>query len=167
MNKNSSNTQAYLSHRDALVHYATPITGCRARAEDIVQEAFLKVIPHESTQKNAIAYLYRTVRNLAIDMVRRSVMEDKHQDVEKISWLEPNGISDPEQMNSQRDELQSIAQAIAALPSSERHAIEMHRLNGQSMAEIAQELGVSIATVHRLIRSALATISGALDESAS
>jgi len=34
--------EVYLSHRSALVDYATPILGCRARAEDVVQESYVR-----------------------------------------------------------------------------------------------------------------------------
>ncbi|MBO6753108.1 MAG: hypothetical protein JJ903_08525, partial [Spongiibacter sp.] len=37
--------KTYMTHRAALVDYATPIIGCRARAEDIVQDAFLRYLP--------------------------------------------------------------------------------------------------------------------------
>lgn len=168
MKRDNQELDTYLSHRDALVNYATPITGCRARAEDIVQEAYLKVLPQEQHKpQNAIAYLYRTVRNLAIDLVRRSAMEDRHQDADRVSWLEPMAATSPEDMTSQHDELQRIADVISRLPESERRAIEMHRFGGHSMTEIARRLEVSPATVHRLIRNALSKISQALDEPAS
>lgn len=165
MNRDNQDLDAYLSHRDALVNYATPITGCRARAEDIVQEAYLKVLPKDQHKpQNAIAYLYRTVRNLAIDLVRRSAMEERHQDAERVSWLEPVATTGPEDITSQHDELLRIAEAISLLPENERQAIEMHRFSGHSMTEIARRLGVSPTTVHRLIRNALSKISQALNE---
>jgi DNA-directed RNA polymerase specialized sigma24 family protein len=35
----------FLAHRSALVGYATPILKCRARAEDVVQEAYIREFP--------------------------------------------------------------------------------------------------------------------------
>ena len=42
MSDNNERLQLYLTHRHALVDYAAPIVGCRAKAEDVVQDAWLR-----------------------------------------------------------------------------------------------------------------------------
>jgi RNA polymerase sigma-70 factor (ECF subfamily) len=64
----------YLTHRAALIDYATPIVGCRARAEDVVQEAYIRFVPArvaDARIEQPVAYLYRIVRNVALDWTRR------------------------------------------------------------------------------------------------
>lgn len=69
--------QLYLSHRAALLDYAAPIVGCRARAEDVVQEAWLRFSRQDDSAdiRHPASYLYRIVRNLALDQTRRNATE--------------------------------------------------------------------------------------------
>ena len=159
--------KTYMTHRAALVDYATPIIGCRARAEDIVQDAFLRYLPGgETPSVSGVAYLYRIVRNLAIDMLRRSAMESRHMDGNNVSWLEPVGEASPEEHLVQGDQLGRLARVLEQLPEKERLAVEMHRFGGYTLADIAARLEVSTATVHRMIRQALVQLASALDEDA-
>ncbi|MGU9546296.1 sigma factor, partial [Bacillus cereus] len=67
----------YLAHRAALLDYAAPIVGCRSRAEDVVQEAWLRFSRQEEDAaiRHPASYLYRIVRNLSLDLTRRSATE--------------------------------------------------------------------------------------------
>ncbi|MCS4064264.1 MULTISPECIES: sigma factor [Pseudomonas] len=69
--------QFYLAHRAALLDYAAPIVGCRARAEDVVQEAWLRFSRQQDDAdiRHPASYLYRIVRNLALDQTRRTATE--------------------------------------------------------------------------------------------
>jgi len=69
--------QLYLAHRAALLDYAAPIVGCRARAEDVVQEAWLRFSRQQDDAdiRHPASYLYRIVRNLALDQTRRTATE--------------------------------------------------------------------------------------------
>src|SRR6266581_8839636 len=86
-NSNPLLLKLYLTHRSALINYATRIVGSRAWAEDIVQDAYLRIAamgPNEQsivasdnqTQiTHPVAYLYRIVRNLSADWSRRRSTE--------------------------------------------------------------------------------------------
>ncbi|MCU5787979.1 sigma-70 family RNA polymerase sigma factor [Alloalcanivorax marinus] len=164
MKYTDSNLKAYLDHRAALVDYVTSIVGCRARAEDLVQDAFLRFVPDgRRPTGSGVAYLYRIVRNLAIDFTRRSAMESRHQNEETVEWLKPREESSPEQTALQHDRLDRLAGVLDGLPRRQRLAIEMHRVGGYTLAEIAERLDVSTATAHRLVRDAMAHLAAALD----
>ncbi len=63
----------FVTHRRALVNYASSIVGTRAQAEDVVQEAWLRFDDASKGRllEDATGYLYRLVRNLALDGRRR------------------------------------------------------------------------------------------------
>jgi len=70
----------FLAHRRALVNYASGIIGSRTHAEDVVQEAYIRFSAAGDGQQgkpidHPVSYLYRIVRNLAIDWTRRSSWE--------------------------------------------------------------------------------------------
>ncbi|WP_183165901.1 sigma-70 family RNA polymerase sigma factor [Azomonas macrocytogenes] len=157
----------FLSCRRALVNYATAITGDRTKAEDIVQEAYIRFHPLgreelESIQQ-PVAYLYRIVRNLALDL-GRSEMREQQRHTAPPDWLIPSMFTTPEQACLRSNELEKLAQALDELPQTSRRALEMHRLEGQTLAQIAEQLQVSLATAHRLVRDALVRLARALPE---
>ena len=77
---NERNLSLYIAHRRKLVEYAKEIVGDPGRAEDIVQDAFLKFRSAASGRflEEPVGYLYRVVRNLAVDRRRRLALESRH-----------------------------------------------------------------------------------------
>lgn len=69
----------FMTHRRALVNYASRIVGCRAQAEEVVQEAWLRFDEASRGRllDDATGYLYRIVRNLALDGARRMTRESR------------------------------------------------------------------------------------------
>jgi RNA polymerase sigma-70 factor (ECF subfamily) len=148
----------YLAHRSALVEYATPIVGDRMRAEDVVQEAYLRFVPATAPGnriEQPAAYLYRIVRNLAYDL-RRSLSADHRRDEAHLVLSEslPDAPS-PEEEALQRDELRRVEAALAELAPNVRRAFEMSRVGGYKLQEIADHLGVSLPTAGRWAQEAL------------
>ena len=145
----------YLAHRGALVNYANGIVGDRARAEDVVQEAFLRFASAREKSDEAVerppAYLYRIVRNLAIDRQRAEAARTGEATLENL----PSPSATPEQTAIDRDQLRVLAAALAELPERTRTAFNMHRLEGCSLKEIADHLGVSVVRAHQLVKDAI------------
>jgi len=151
------NLDVYLSHRAALIDYATPIVGCPARAEDVVQEAFLRfdaaagVGPLDEPAK----YLYRIVRNLAIDGRRRRLRDEVSSSAAEDRDAADDNPS-PEAQALARDELRLLNEAMAELPERTRIALEMRRFGGCKLREIADFLGVSVSVAHDIVAEGVA-----------
>ena len=149
-------------HRTALVEYATPIVGDRTRAEDVVQEAYLRFVPSAGETVPALdqplAYLYRIVRNLALDLTRRRAMEQRQQTAESLWWMLPPSMRTPEQDMLHRRDLARVESVLAGLPPRMRQALDMHRFGGHTLSEVAEALNVSVPTAHRLVRDALMAV---------
>jgi RNA polymerase sigma-70 factor (ECF subfamily) len=163
--------QIYLAHRAALVEYALPIVGDRMRAEDVVQEAFIRFAPGNDSQGEAaisqpLGYLYRIVRNLAYDFTRRRAAEQRHDSEGRAWWSVPQSPRTPEQELSHRQDLEQVEAVLAGLPPRVRRAVEMHRLGGHTLQEIADELGVSLNTAHRWVREAVVALALRLSDPA-
>lgn len=77
MSSENNYKRIFLTHRTALIASAAPIVGCRSRAEDVVQEAFIKFTEfvNRGDVRHPFAFLFRTVRNLAVDRWRRLTLE--------------------------------------------------------------------------------------------
>ena len=76
---NSPTLALFMRQRSALVSYASSIIGSRVQAEDLVQEAWLRFDEASRGRfiDDATGYLYRIVRNLALDSKRRLVRESR------------------------------------------------------------------------------------------
>ena len=166
MDQDRSKLDLYLMHRAALVDHAAPIVGCRSRAEDLVQDAYLRFAAagrgaaeadaRDSIERIAqpVAYLYRIVRNLALDWVRRQAVEGGPADPEVLDRM-PAAVATPERTALYRNELRVVTEALAELPERTRTAFEMHRLGGHTLQDIARRLGISVGLAHQLVRDAV------------
>jgi RNA polymerase sigma-70 factor (ECF subfamily) len=159
--------QMFMGIRRELVSYASRITGDPAQAEDLVQEAWIRFVPdnvgNRAVIEQPVAYLYRIVRNLALDLKRSHVREQAHQAAPPV-WLLPAHVSDPADICQHSMTLDRLSTTLQAMPEASRRAVEMHRFGGCTLAEIAQTLDVSLTTAHRLLRDALARLARDVDD---
>lgn len=159
--KNTGPLDVFVSQRSALVDYATPIVGDRSRAEDVVQEAFLRYAP--AVEKGAVVeeplrYLYRIVRNLAFDLRRRKSLEKREEDQGPQWWMVPVTPRTPEEQLIEQDTISKFRLALARQPEAIRTAIEMNKFGGHSLAEVAMHLQMPLTSLHRLVAKGMADI---------
>lgn len=163
MQHDDTRLKLYLTHRAALIDYATPIVGCRARAEDVVQEAYIRFVPARAAEariEQPVAYLYRIVRNVALDWTRRFAAEARRDEAGAAGVT---ATPSPEDTALFRDALRRVKAALSELPDPVRTAFEMHRLSGLTLQQIARQLGVSTATAGRWTHDALFHIARRLE----
>jgi RNA polymerase sigma-70 factor (ECF subfamily) len=145
----------YIAHRRKLVNYASGIVGDPGRAEDIVQDAYMRFQTASSGRllEEPVGYLYRIVRNLALDARRRLTLEDRHfdGDAERIGADLADDRPSPEDELIGREQLQRVVAAMAELPERTRIAMEMHRFGGCTLKEIAAHLGISVSMAQVLV----------------
>jgi RNA polymerase sigma-70 factor (ECF subfamily) len=124
--------------------------------EDIVQEAFLKLVGLHDVPANPAAWLFRVVRNGAID-AGYALRRRKHHETMAAtgwpSWFEDDagdrpGVLDPE----------SAAAELHALPIEEREVIIAHLWGGLTFEQFAAVAGCSSSTAHRLYARGLSTL---------
>jgi RNA polymerase sigma-70 factor (ECF subfamily) len=152
--------RAYMAQRPVLVDYAAKVIGNREQAEDIVQEAWLALASRSDKDvREPLGYLRTTVRNLAIDALRRRSRETRLMggDVESAARTVVDGQADPERATFVRRDLACVMGVLQGLPERPRRAIEMYRLGDYKLREIADRLGISTSLVHLLIADGLAT----------
>lgn len=154
----SNLVDTFIVHRSQLCNVATKILGSRDRAEDVVQDAYLKVIDADAVfvVRQPLAYIFRIVRNLAIDNYRRAALESTVFAVAEEGQHVPSPSGRPETVSISRQQLDLVARALDQLPDRTRRVFELHRMGGYTQREIAQQLGVSPTLINFMIRDALA-----------
>jgi len=148
--------------RDAarlLMHRMTPkvygqafrMLGDRAEAEDVVQEAMLKlwkIAPDwRSGEAKVSTWLYRIVANLCTDRLRKRKPNDDIDGVAEPAD-EAQGVS--EQMQD-KTRSQALGEALNQLPERQKQAVVLRHLDEMSNPEIAEVMGVGVGAVENLI----------------
>jgi RNA polymerase sigma factor (sigma-70 family) len=144
----------YRDHGQAALRLAYLMTGDRARAEDLVQDAFVRMLArlrHIRETDSLRAYLTRAVVNLAKNEYRR---EGRLR-----AFLASGRGSDPMSTSlpdvEGRDELHA---QLLALPWRQRAALVLRYCEDHSEADVADALGTSAKAVRSLVGRGLETI---------
>lgn len=160
MNDDQTALDFYTAHRRALVNYAQGILGDPAKAEDVVQEAWLRfhAVVQNRELEDPVSYLYRVVYNLSIDGYRKQAVEKKVLAFGEEAATEnatDEGPS-PEESAIVQDDLDVLREALEELPERTRIALEMRRYGGYKLREIAEHLEISVTHTHELIAEGIA-----------
>lgn len=147
------NLRLFALHRGSLVDYANGIVGDRDNAEDLVQEAWLRFdqASRKALLDQPLSYLYRIVRNLALDYRRHRMRETRIVLSGIAADLVADGTPSQERAVHYKDELELVMAAMAELPERTRIALEMSRIGGCKLKEIAAFLDISVPMAHLLV----------------
>ncbi|MQA37660.1 sigma-70 family RNA polymerase sigma factor [Rugamonas aquatica] len=134
-------------------------TGCRDKAQDVVQEAYARVLAVGRAGNAAEpgsrerALLYVTARNIVIDQQRQS-MARRYED---IALHEPlaSRADEPEQRLADRQHMEHLLAIIENLPPRCRQAFTLYKFDGLSHIEIAAQMGISVNMVEKHIIRAM------------
>ena len=132
--------------RDKLLKYSVKLTDDGADAEDIVQEAFLKlwyIRDRLDGYQSVEALSVQVVKNLCLDKLRSKRMDRMPENSESI-------LADtvtPEQLLEQHDAVAIIGRLIQQLPTLQQCIIRMKDVEGYELSEIAQITGTQIESV--------------------
>ena len=149
----------------SLVRMARLFTDDRNAAEDLVQEAFIRL--HRSAGRirdpdKAAPYLRSIVLNLARDHNRRGLMSLRHREALK---LDVDGSS-LEDVIVAKGEHQRVVDALRELAPRQRDCLVLRFFYDLSEREIAETLGISPNSVKTHCRRAMAALGGRLEEPA-
>jgi len=147
------------TYGDRVYRLARRITGNEQDAEEVVQDAFWSVLRHIDTFRGESllgSWIYRITANAAYQKLRRAAHRRDEISLDQVlpiiddghHHVDPSGdwsakIDDPAIQSELRDVLGS---AIDELPANHRAVIVLHDVEGLSMAEVADALGISLTT---------------------
>ncbi len=136
-------------HVPAMLGLARRVLGNAADAEDVVQEAMLRVWTHAPRWQPLAAFrtwLTRIVVNLCLDRKRKAPWVDLDAAGE-LADPAPNAGEEAER--SERD--RQVDQAIGQLPDRQRTAIVLTYGDGMTNAEVAEVMGTTVSAVETLL----------------
>lgn len=164
-------------HQGPLFNFVLRQLRSQALAEDVVQDAFVRVVQNAADFKHEARFttwLYTIARNLCIDQLRKAALR-KHPSLDEAKpGKDGDGPTLGEQMPDSKAsvdraatgrELQGrIADAVAALPDDQREVFLMREVSNLPFKEIAEITGVPENTVKSRMRYALERLQSALSE---
>lgn len=158
-------------HGQAAYRMAVQITGGnQVLAEDLVQDAFIKIWKKTEPMPVSVkSWLYRVLRNLYIDHLRRrkreaTVSYDVPSFESEVAFVESCPEDEPLILNQLEaaEERGHLHAALARMPEEFRHPVILCDLEGRTYEEIAQFVSCPVGTVRsrihrgrRLLRAAL------------
>lgn len=118
--------------------------------EDVVQVAFIRLAEQTETPTNAVAWLYKVVRNGAISAARSSQRRKRHEAAAAENtgtWFHTNDDS--------RIDARTAMRLLGDLTDDKREIVVSRIWGGLTFDEIAELVGISASTAHRKYEAAL------------
>lgn len=156
--------ELYREHKDRLFHIAMDFLHNSSDAEDAVQEVFVHIardpqrfisIPDDKK----LAYLSVTVRNIALDMIKK----EKRDFQESLCNEIPCDDCLPEDIVIGKAEAEELSKYIESLPPGKKDALFLKAVLGYSYNQISHELGISEEAARKRISEARKLIRKFLD----
>jgi len=135
-----------------LLQFALGLVRRRSVAEDLVQEAFLRLHPLWAEVENPRAWLYRCIRNLALNHLRDHRRETELED----DGAHPADGAPPVEAMGQEEAVGMVRMFLAELPEEDRDLIRLKYHDELKYEEIGKRTGLNAGTVgyklHHLLK---------------
>ena len=156
-------------HQNAVIGTVAKMLGNASEAEDIAQQAFLRVWKNARRYRpdaKFTTYLFTITRNLVFNETRRKnrkkevSSDEREENSNQLVEANPDRQPDAEVLHA---ELQAaVDDAIASLPESQRMAVVLRRYEQLSYDEIGEVLNLSVSAVKSLLFRARSNLRDAL-----
>ncbi len=148
-------TAIFLARRPMLLRLFTARLGSRDEAEELLQDMWVKLDALSNHPvADPAAFLFRVAANLATDKriaSGRRVARD-------TAWMEhrpaAKDLPDAERALIARDEWRVVESALNGMPERMATALRLSRIEGKPQRAIAEELGISVSGVEKLLQRA-------------
>jgi RNA polymerase sigma-70 factor (ECF subfamily) len=152
-------TRLFYAYKGKLFSFILDLTLSEAKAEDILQDVFLKIWQARGELgkvENFNAYIFRAAQNRAIDQLRKFSRETLLLRDFSRQGIDPSGRPDEAMLYRQMQ--QRIGEAVDHLPLKQKQVYLLHKEEGLPHDEIAQKMGLSVSTVQNHMFRAVGNI---------
>ena len=144
--------ELFESHESALIRFAYGIVKRREIAEEMVQEGMMKLHSHWSEVENPVAWVYRAIRNLCLNHLRKYQREEVDDKVVEIFEAAP------ENKLERMEAIGNMRLLVEELKPQDKQLIMLKYVEGKSYAEIAEIVGIGVGNVGYRLHHLLADL---------
>ncbi len=150
--------QVFAALESPLLAYARRLLGDFSMAEDVVQEAFMKLHEQFENVRQPQPWLYRTVHNLVVDHQRRSnklvlVGDSKDDDAPQDEPVDAQPM--PDEQIARWERIGLVRLVLETLDARSKEIIRLRFDDDLSYGEIAERTGLKVGHVGYLLHHAL------------
>lgn len=152
----------FKTHAKSLRNFLYYKYGNREQAEDLVQEAFVKLWQNCASVpiEKAKSYLYTIANNSSLNEIKHQKVVLQYEN--NFTGLDKTN-ENPEYILEEKQFKTKLLKAIEDLNETQRIAFLMHRIDGKKYSEIADELNISVKAVEKRIHLALVELRKTID----
>lgn len=137
--------------RQSLARYFRKRVPDANEVDDLVQEVFARIVARDSEEPIAHlgGFVFGIAAHVLADRARRRFARKAEAHVEFDPESHADQDVDPHRILAGKEELSGALQALLALPLRTRRIFVLHRLEGRTSREVAQQLGISVSAVEK------------------
>ncbi|MEO5961234.1 MAG: RNA polymerase sigma factor [Opitutaceae bacterium] len=147
----------FQSEESGLLRYAIGLVGRRSVAEELVQETFLRLHQVWSEVENPRGWLYRSLRNLALNHLR-----DRPKESELHEETAPHEQKLPVETLGRDEAVGTVRLLLAEMTPEDRDLIRLKYLDELKYQEISRRTGLSVGNVGYRLHHLLKTLADGL-----
>jgi RNA polymerase sigma factor (sigma-70 family) len=154
----------YSDHHGWLYSWLRRRLGCSHNAADLAHDTYMRLMVsgRQPAPEQARSYLMQIAKGLVIDRHRREVLERAYLDA---LACQPQAMSpSPEERSMAIEALMRIDAMLGRLAPIVRETFLLSQFDGLTYSAIAEQLGVSVASVRKYMLQAMQACMDALDD---
>lgn len=146
----------FKAHSKTLFNFIYYKCGDIDQAEDIVQDAFIKLWDNCSKVlfEKSKSYLFTVARNLFLNEVAHKKIVLQHQ----LDSVKESSNETPQYLLEEQEFMKRLKDAIANLPEKQREVFLLSRMEKKKYAEIAEIIGITVKAVEKRMSLALTAL---------
>lgn len=144
--------QVFADEESPLLRYAFGLLGRRELAEEVVQDAFLKLHQHWDEVEIPRAWLFRCVRNLALNVLRKN----KRETLDDSAGERESSLERPDDELGKMEAVGLIQMFVSEMNERDQTMVKMKYFQDLKYQEIAERLEMTVGNVgyrlHHLLK---------------
>ncbi len=146
-------TDLFETHAEAVRNFIYYKCGDRDQAEDVMQEAFIKLWHHckKVIFEKAKGFLCTVANNLFLNQVARQKVRLEYSKIPRSN----KNVESPDFVMEEKEFMDKLQNAIAELPEGQREVFLLNRIDKKTYYEIAEMLDISVKAVEKRMHNAL------------
>lgn len=139
----------YRKHSKRLFYYCFGLVGDTCKAEEIVQDAFIKYWENRESVRDEYNYLLYIIKHSSLNYLRDSRLEKERMD----DYFDNQSVKDLDQQRIV-ELVEKVRNEIKELPEKCQKIFILKCIEGQKYQEIAEDMGISVNSVKTQVKIA-------------